>query len=300
MNTALRAVLGAVISCAFLPAHAGSDYEASFQLDAMPRLRTGIAGYDTPDMLNGQWASMKSFDATISTREVVGTTVDPVTGAPVTVWGNSLNSSNRDRSTAGPLSFGMTYGEITGPAEWTQTTGNAVVNDTYLGTHATLREVPAEARGNATWNRDFWLEAGTTITFAGLATLGIAGDVPALDAAASFLGGNGQSFATLAFGDTLGRARVEIGATLSDLADGLTGVFAHTLGADGRLSLTITNTGSERLHGNLFAGAFIASPALGVTAPVPEPATWLMLLGGAALVGRVARRSVRETHPNAG
>lgn len=286
MKLAIRTALGAVFACALLPAHAAATFNASFQATTIPLLRTGT-GIDGPAMLNGQWGQMYN-EAESHVREIYGTTVDPDSGLEVPAW-RFAHSENRDRA-PNLLNFGEAHSFIYGPNDWIQTTASSGVNFNTLGASAQLRDLPGEAQSWAAWNRDFWLEAGTTITFSGIASLGITGDVPSLDAVASLLGGDGQSFATLTYADAHGRARVGIGATLSDFATGRSDVFDYTLGPDGLLSLTITNTGTERLYGNLFAGSYIDTTATSVAAPVPEPAAWLLMLGGAALVGGIARR----------
>jgi hypothetical protein len=289
MKTIIHATLAAAYACALAPAHAGATFQTWFAHDIKPFLRTGLSGYDTPDMLDGMWALNKNYDARVDTREQVGTTVDPVTGVSSPVWGNHMHSSDRNGTDYAPLSFGSVVGFITPLPSGNQTSANAATHNLTLGVSGTVRDVPAEITGSATWDQNFWLAAGTTITFSGLATMAATGDVPSMDPVASILGGDGQSFASLVYADSLNRAQVRIGATLSNLADGLTGVFNLSTDPGGRMSLSITNTGTERLYGNLSAGAYLNTSG-NIAGPVPEPATWLMLLGGAALVGGVARR----------
>jgi len=113
----------------------------------------------------------------------------------------------------------------------------------------------------------------------------------------SLAGGDSASFASLLYGDRDGRVAVSIGATLTNLAAGLTGVFDTTLGPDGHLSLTITNPGTDPLFGRLTAGAFLRSTGGLFAAPVPEPPAWLMLLFGAALVPLLARHRACAAKP---
>ena len=295
MKHLAHAVIGAVIACTVTTAHADADYSVGFQLDRMPLLRTGTPGYDGPGLLDGQWDPYKRFDAGVGTREQYGTEVDPVTGEETPLYRGSY-SGQRSRSSAGPHAFGAVYGSILGPNDQTNATGSAAVNPNSLSVTGQTRDLPATVRGEAWWERDFWLEAGTTITFAGLASMAASGDAAPMNPFTTVLGGDGHSFASLVRSDALNRARVEIGVTLDNLAAGMTGVLQHAVGADGFLSLTITNTGTERLFGNLRAGAWLDTGA-SIAAPVPEPATWLLLLGGAALVGGVARRRAPAQAP---
>jgi hypothetical protein len=57
-----------------------------------------------------------------------------------------------------------------------------------------------------------------------------------------------------------------------------------TIAPDGKLSLSLNNTTGS---GNGVARVTLGAP---VQAPVPEPATWAMMIGGFALAGSAARR----------
>lgn len=287
MNTLLRAVLATALTCVLAPAQAGSNYRAQFQLDAFPQLQTGTA-FDHPGMLDGAWQGLGLLWTQADTREQVGTTVDPDTGATVPIW-NGANDTNRDYA-SGQISFGRGYSVILAPSPFTQTGASASLGGTFLGATAELRELPAKAWSRATWTRDFWIDPGVSFTFGGIAQLALEGDAPPLQTAASFLPGDNDASGRLAFADAQGRARVEIGATFGQLAAG-SGIVDTTLGPDGFISMTIANTGTERLFGNLFAGAFVNASQGLMAAPVPEPATALLVCAGAMLVGARARRS---------
>lgn len=288
IHAALVTALGLLLTPV---AQAASTYTAQFNTVSMPLLRTGIEGFDGPGMLNGQWAPSKTGSAEAHTRDLAGTAVDPATGATVPVWGAIEGAANDHSTNGSPLSFGTGHARVIGPP-WTHTKASATRAERYLGASAELSDVPATANAWASWNQDFWIDPSTSFTFSGIATLAITGDVAPLDAATSFAGGGDASFASLTYADALGRARVSIGATLFNLASGLQGVYDYSVGPNGLLSLTVTNTGTTRLFGNLSAGSYldVNTTGLALAAPVPEPSTWLMLLGGVALVGGVARR----------
>lgn len=271
------AALGAVFACALFPAHAAGTYSSTFTLDSMPDL-------------GGAWGAEASTGANVFVREASGFDVHPVTGQPVPIWSN-WPTPVRETGPSVPGGFGSVTERIDGPNAATQTTAGAHVTANQLSTHVEVRDVPAEGWGTTQWSRGFSLAAGASFTFSGIATLAITGDVSPLSALASVDDPDGPSWVRLLYQDSLGRAgfALETWLTGAPLADD-TGVYDYSVGNDGRISLTITNTGNQTLTGGLHLSTSVQSDAATVAAPVPEPETWLMLLGGAALVGGAVRR----------
>jgi hypothetical protein len=145
----------------------------------------------------------------------------------------------------------------------------------------------------ATWTRDFSLDAHSSFTFSGLATIGISGDASPLDASTFFNLDAAQSFASLTLADAAERVRTSISATISSLFTGsLSDIFAYNIGPNGLLSLTISNHGDTALTGTLGAGSYV-NVATAVAAPVPEPAAILSMLVGVGFVGAAARKRLR-------
>lgn len=284
MKSALTAALVAALACAAVPVSARDTYGARFTLDALPT-------FDGPGGPSGAWLPNRATRAELSAREWLRDDTHP--GQPPVeppVWGPTVQASPFQAPEGDPLSFGHALAFLL-PNSWLmQTEGHVDIGPRHLSVQATTVPLAAEAWGQSSWSRGFRLDAGASITFAGRAGLRIDGTAPPLDAMGSLAGGDGASFASLRYGDRDGRVAVSIGATLTNLADGLTGVFDSTIAPDGHLSLTITNPGAEALFGRLDAGAFLRTTGGLFAAPVPEPHAWLLLLVGAALVTGRARR----------
>ena len=285
MNQLSRAALGAALACAFVPAHAAATYQAGFTLDEMPRLSTGDSG---PGTIDGRWNDDRESSVYVSTREVVGLDTLPETGEVIPVFGNYLHNQIGETLPSGPLDFGNSTYYIYGPSELTRTSARAEIGSAHLSAQVEVRDVPAEGWSGAHWLRSFWLAAGASFTFSGLASLDITGDVPALDAAPTIAGG--ASFLSMVYQDAAGRAGVDLSATLRGDLPLPDDPFAYSFAPDGRMSITVTNRGTTDMLGNIRVAAYAQSDFANVSAAVPEPATWLMLFGGVALVAGTTRR----------
>lgn len=284
MNKLSQLVLATVACAVSSLAQADTTYSANFALqDSLPLLRTGNPNWDGPNSLPGAWTSFNNVDATVNSRDLLSSAVNPATGALEQTWGQQNHSDNLHRTDGPPLTMGESQAHILGPNEWTHTTAAASVNRTSLGANVTLTDRYANADARATWSRDFSLDAHSSFTFSGLATVGISGDSNPLSAATTF--NSNDSFASLTLGDLFGRVRTTIGANISDVGSGLGNLFSYSVGPGGLLALTITNNGDSALRGSLNAGSYVA-----VSAPVPEPEAWLLLLAGAGIVGFTARK----------
>ena len=274
MNKLSQLVL-AMVACAVTSvAHADTTFSANFTLqDSLPLLRTGNSMWDGPNSLPGEWTSWNNVDATANSRDLL----------PNQTWGPQNHSDNMHRSDGPPLTMGESNAHIYGPNDLSHTTANASVNRTSLGAGVTLTDRLANADASATWSRDFSLDAHSSFTFTGFASVGITGDANPLSATTTF--NSNASFASLTLGDLAGRVRTTIGASISGLGSGLGDIFSYSTGPGGLLALTITNHGDSALSGSLNAGSYVA-----VSAPVPEPEAWLLLLAGAGIVGFTARK----------
>ena len=266
-------------------AHADTTYNAGFVLQdgRLPFLRTGSPSFDGPHSLNGAWVGYGNIDATANSRDLLSSTVNPVTGALEHTWGPSNHSDNMHRAGGPPIFMGESNAYIYGPNDWTHTNATAYVGWSSLGASVGLTDRLADANTRATFTRDFSLDAHSSFTFSGFATIDIVGDANPLSAGTTY-DSNG-SFASLTLGDLFGRVRTTIGATIWGVGAGLSDIFSYSVGPGGLLSLTITNTGDTALLGSVNAGSYV-----NVSPPIPEPETWLLLLAGAGIVGYTARK----------
>lgn len=284
MNKLSKLVLASVACCITGLAQADTTYRAGFALPGnLPALRTGHPAWDGPHSLPGTWESGGYSDATVNSRDLLSSTVNPATGALERTWGPHNYSDNMHRTSGHGLRMGTSHAHIYGPNAETHTTATAYVGWSSLSAGVTLTDRYANANARASWSRDFSLDAHSSFTFSGLASLGITGDANPLATTTTF--DSNASFASLTLGDLFGRVRTSIGATIWDIGSGLTNIFSYNVGPGGLLSLTITNNGDSALRGSLNAGSYVA-----VSAPVPEPETWLLLLAGAGIVGFTARK----------
>ena len=284
MKHRIHVVIGAIIACVVLPAQASGSYAATFQLDQMPQLRTGTSA-DGPGVVDGSWSQDVLVSNSVYVREATGIEIHPGTGAPVPVWGHWPRPL-RGETPSGSLAFGSSDERIDGAVGSGPATARSEGAADRLTPQVTGGDIPAEGWGQTQWSRGFSLAPGASFTFAGLAMLDITSPVSPLDARAH----QEASWTRLAYEDTLGRAGVALAGWLTSDSRQFANPFDYFVGNDGRLSLTVTNNGTETMQGGLHLQVSVDSDAAQVAAAVPEPATWLMLLGGAALAGGVARR----------
>jgi len=271
-------------------AQADTTYSANFTLQGnLPMLRTGSPMWDGPQSLPGEWSSWNRIDAAVNSRDLLSSGVNPASGALEQTWGQQNHSDNMHRAGGPPLTMGESEAHIHGSNDWTHTTATASVDWRSLRSAVTLTDRYADADSHATWSRDFSLDAHSSFTFSGLATVGISGDSNPLSAATTF--NSNDSFASLTLGDLFGRVRTTIGANIWDIGSGVSNLFNYSVGPGGLLALTITNNGDSALRGSLNAGSYVA-----VSAPIPEPETWLLLLAGVGIVGFTARKRKPAEH----
>ena len=288
MNRLSHLALAALTCCITGLAHADTTYSADFTLPGyLPALRTGSPAFDGPNSLPGQWNSAGDFHAIVNSRDLLSSTVNPATGAVEQTWGQQNHSADRHHAASWPLALGDTQAHVLGPNEWSHTIGQASVDQRWLRADITQTDRLADADARAFWSRDFSLDAHSSFTFSGLATLGISGDSTPLAAVTTF--DSNASFASLSLGDVFGRVRTTIGASFWGLSSGLSDIVSYSVGPNGLLALTITNNGDSALQGSLNAGAYVD-----VTPPIPEPETWLLLLAGAGIVSFTARKRQRQ------
>jgi len=286
LNTFSKFLLSAVSCVVTTVAQADTTYSADFTLqdNTLPRLRIeGSPVWTRPDSLPGEWSYGQRIDATVNSRDLLSSTVNPATGALEQTWGQQNHSDNNPRAGGPPFSMGESHANIPGPNDWSHTISTASVALTGLQADVTLTDRYANADSHATWSRDFSLDAHSSFTFSGLATVGITGDSNPLSAATTF--DSNDSFASLTLGDLFGRVRTTIGADIWGIGPGLGNIFSYSVGPGGLLALTVTNNSESSLRGTFNAGSYVA-----VSAPIPEPETWLLLLTGAGIVGVAARK----------
>ena len=254
-------------------AQANTTYSADFSLGGdLPALRTGSQGFDGPNSLPGEWTDRGVRHTTANSRDLLSST-----GAPQ--WDTQYSDHGRHSSVGQPLSMGEEQAHIVGPHTFVY----GQVAYSRLNAQVELTDRQADANATASWSRGFSLDPHSSFTFSGLATLGITGDSNPLSTTTTF--NSNASFASLTLGDVFGRVRTTIGANIFGATSGLGNIFSYAVGPGGLLALTITNNSNLALSGTLNAGSYV-----NVSAPVPEPETWLLLLAGAGIVGFTARK----------
>lgn len=256
-------------------AHAATDYSASLSMsDGLPALRTGNPNLDGPHNLNGQWTSTNDPRGSAFTRDQQG-------GA----WGDWQGSADMHRSSGSPFSMGEANGNA-----YLLDRNSSASGGTYLSSVGATGHVntlgQSDIAASGVWSRGFSLDAHSAFTFSGLATLSVTGDDAPLNLSSLFTIDPASSFASLVLGDIGNRVRAELTAAITGVFVGdLQDIFSYSIGPGGLLSLTITNNSDSRLTGLLGAGAYVD-----VSAPVPEPATAMLLIAGVGLVAANARR----------
>ena len=285
MNKLSQVALAAVACCITSLAQADTTYSANFSLEGgfLPALRTGRPSLDGPDSLPGTWAAPETatYHAEANSRDLLSSTVNPSTGAVEQTWGQQFHDADRLHYMGHPLSMGEAHARPIGPDAHTYAQAEVALGHLNAGVQLTDRQANADA--SASWSRGFTLDPHSSFTFSGLATVGITGGSSPLSTTTTF--DSNSSFASLTLGDVYGRVRTTIGANIWGAASGLGNIFSYSVGPGGLLALTITNNGNSALTGSFNAGTYVD-----VSAPVPEPETWLLLLAGAGIVGFTARK----------
>jgi hypothetical protein len=278
-------------------AHAESS-SVSFTLNA-PVFSFGPAAPAAGTGLAGQWTSVNNFEASAS---AFGTGPN-----------GRLNGTNSDiRSTDLPLTsqaadpFGVA--QLSVPAALgTSASSNVDIKTGSISGSVNLGNPQANEYGNVnvTWVRYFELAPGATATFSGVSSLVDIGKPQALSFDYQTLAPSAPGLTTSAFLSENSRNNsVYMSAMLLDCnpqlpcsnapSSGLTDqAFSYSTSPDGKLSLTIANTSALPVYGNFSLG--LNSGASTMTAMVPEPQTYALLLAGLMLVGAVARRRAHRS-----
>jgi hypothetical protein len=295
MNPIVRcAAIAAFIAVGSSPALAFSpaDYGASFKMTSgnLSLLKTGNPLFDGDRVFTGNWLSNSQPDARTGTLDLASFSTGPDGQSFIPTWGDYGHDDNRGRGGLGPLSFGESFayacGSPGGCATGSHTASTSQVFHDYISAKVSLTDLYAKANTQASWTRSFALDPFASFTFSGLATVSITGDEAPLQGATRIRNDSDawMTVSSMTFGDLLGRVNAVLGTSLwgdnSAFAD-----IDYTMGADGLMSMTITNNSNATLLGQLNAGAYVD-----LSPPIPEPATWLMLMAGAGLVGVSARR----------
>lgn len=274
-----------------------STYQAAFKVSpgSLPGLRTGYPSFDGDRQFTGSWTEMGTPYARTLTTDLASFTTGSDGQSFVPTWGAYGYSENRDRGSLGPHSFGGSFATACGLpgggcATGSHTASGASVFGQDIGAGLSLTDLYARADTQAHWSRGFTLDPHASFTFSGLATVSITGDEAPLQGGTRVHTDRDawMTVSSMTFGDLLGRARTAIGASLW----GNNSLFAdidYVMGADGLMSMTITNRSDATLLGRINAGTYI-----NLSPPIPEPATWLMLTAGAWLVGVASRRRLRQ------
>lgn len=267
-------------------AWANGAYKAELNFDqGLPGLRTGSPTLDGMYAnVDGDWTTLGRRQASATARDQVGYDAS----------GHAVYSSTYNGTTSGRRNYQNawhTLGEMVAfnPSLDYRGWGDATIDAWEITATGGHRDEGVRVDTAATWARDFALGAGESFSFSALATLSILGDVAALDTTSWFGVDITNSFASLVLADVADRVRTSLTAAITSPFSGdLGNVFGFSVGADGRLSLTVTNTTASVMTGTLGAGSYV-----NVSAPVPEPATTALMLLGLGVVGSAARRCRR-------
>jgi hypothetical protein len=279
-------------------AQAEAAYSAGFTLtnNFLPPLATGT-GLDNPNYAYaGTWTGVSLKDARVDTQDLLSSTRDPVSGNLIPTWGNAGHSDNMHRA-GGP---GMGESHAHTPSGFYETHGESGVYPTGLGAEIRLQKDAGKGKAQATWQRDFSLNAYGSFTFSGLAKVGITDPLNTpLSASTSFLENSDKSFASLTLADAADRVRTSISASLFGLTGIGSGIFSYATDPSGLLSLTVTNPFATAINGTLQAGTFVdvtslPGGTLSLASPVPEPSTYLTMVLGLGIVGAMTRRKAKR------
>lgn len=274
---AMAAVAGMVIAWTGF-AHASTTYGAGLNLpDGLPKLRTGSPHVDLGSNVDGDWTTVSDPRARAFTRDRAGEG-----------WGSWNGNMDMHRVGGYPGGMGESFGNA--PSLDYASSGSAIVRPNVLGASGAM-DTPggSELDLRGSWTRGFALAANQTMTFAGIATLNIAGDDAPLDALAAFDFNPAGTFASLVMADALGRVGVSMWATVSNVVPAVwSDLYSYSIGPGGLLSLTITNNTGDWMRGALGASAYVS-----VSSAIPEPASGALLALGGAMVWAVRRRPPR-------
>lgn len=265
-------------------AHA-TDYTARLVLDGgLPPLRVGSSQLDGPHNLDGDWASSSERNALALARDQVG-----IDEAGLAVWDGWRGGPGIHNSGGPPTTLGETIARAYELDYFGS--GSAAVH--LQGISASGRAKAGngtELKMSAEWHRGFSLGAGVTMSFATLCTLSILGDALPLETSTWFNIDATNSFASLTMADLGNRVSASLAASITSAFGGsLSDVFSYRLGDGGSFVLSITNPTDHVMTGWMNAGTYVE-----VSAPIPEPATVVLLALGVAVVGASARRSRRR------
>jgi hypothetical protein len=270
-------------------AQASGSYDAGFTLlgGRLPNLLTGSAMDDPSVPAPGSWVQGAVRNAWVSTADLLPGS----DGTPD--WGNAQYGPGMHNAGNAPTSLGEIHSRTY--SGFAETYGSASVYWDKIGAGITLQGDAGRGTAEASWTRNFSLDAHSSFTFAGLGSLGITDPLGApLNAATSFALNADQSFASLTLADAADRVRTSISASIFGLSGIGSGFFSHATDANGLMSLTISNPYDTAISGSLQAGTYVNMLSFGgapsLASPVPEPSTYLTLVLGLGIVGAVARR----------
>lgn len=286
-------------------AQAAAVYSAGFSLagDGLRGLSAGNSLDDPNTAYPGSWVyGTNRVSALLDTKDFLGYTVDPVSGTASPTWGNPGHGEGLHNAAVPSFAMGDTTATIYSGFNSTYGTGSASYS--RLGTTINMQNDGGQGTGRTTWERQFSLNAHSSFTFSGLATLGITDSLSApLNASSSFSLSDDHSFASLSLADAADRVRTSISASLFGLTGLGADLFSYATGPNGLLSLTITNNLDTAISGKLSAGSYVnalslpGTASLPVASPVPEPSTYLTMLLGLGIVGAVARKKRSASAP---
>lgn len=288
----LTTIIGAAMALGLCgAAHAlPASASATFTLDPANGLGTGAT---TEPGSVGHWLADNSFQASLSAAH----------GAAGPGDGRQLNLKSRtlDPAARAGTPFGEAAVDLPHLGSETLSAHAAIGHGSVsAGWQADLAD--DEARATVNWQRPFVLNPFASVTFSGIASLV---NPPATMPLPLFSEDSGRpdayvNQATLVYRDkALSNNGINLFASIfndnpvaagSDVQQRTASFDDFTYGVDpfGHLSLTVHNRSGQVLYGNfeLFAYSWNA-------APIPEPATVLMMLLGLGVVAATARRAAR-------
>jgi hypothetical protein len=281
VTVAIFAIIATNFTHAAVPSLDGKN-GATFSLTGRPAFN---AGNLTVDNSVGNWTSSNQTRTSIDARAF-----DSVAGQ----WGNLVHADNMHVTGGLPLGMGENVAPLTTPFA----TGGSFVSQNGLGTAINISSSHiVEGNGYANWNRTFQLNANSSVTFSGIASLTFDG-ANVLPAAGSFNAEASKSqregsYGAISFRNDNNQVGLTIRADLesnpylnnSNNSLALASTYSYSTDPKGLISLTVSNN-----TGNALRGQFSVNSWVSVTSPVPEPATYLSMLLGLGIVGGIARR----------